>query len=90
MPEQYTTAFFESYRRFPDLNLSVAECLHTPQKNPLPHRHDFYELVLVCGGSAYHQVFLAGQNWHQSPAVIGALSVSASSAAGLTTSSAQL
>ena len=56
MPEQYVTAFFESYRKFPDLNLTVSEILHTPEKNPLPHRHDFYELVLVCGGSAYHHM----------------------------------
>jgi len=56
MPEQYTTAFFESYRRFPGLNLTVSEFLHSPENNPPPHRHDFYELVLVCGGRAYHHM----------------------------------
>ena len=56
MQEQYTTAFFESYRRFPDLDLTVSEYLHSQQNNPPLHCHDFYELVLVRGGSAYHHM----------------------------------
>ena len=56
MPEEYTTAFFESYRRFPGLNLTASEFLHSAKNNPPPHRHDFYELVLVSGGRAFHDM----------------------------------
>ena len=47
-------SYFESMRRWQDLNLLVTRCRHSPESNPDFHCHDFYELVLVCSGSARH------------------------------------
>ena len=45
---------FEPHRLWPDLNLSVMLCRHSEDENPGFHSHDFYEMVLVCRGSALH------------------------------------
>ena len=47
-------SYFESMRRWKNLNLQVMFYRHTPASNPGLHSHDFYELVLVCSGSARH------------------------------------
>ena len=46
--------YFEGMRIWPDLNLLVMSSSHSPASNPDFHCHDFYELVLVCSGSARH------------------------------------
>lgn len=46
--------YFEQMRIWPDLNLLVMSSRHSPASNPEFHCHDFYELVLVCSGSARH------------------------------------
>ena len=51
---QTAVSYFESMRSWQDLNLSVMPCRHSPASNPDFHCHDFYELVLVCSGSARH------------------------------------
>ena len=45
---------FIPYRVWSNLNLAIMPCRHSPASNPDFHCHDFYELVLVCSGSARH------------------------------------
>ena len=47
---------FENYRELPDLDLAVLSSKHSCQNNPDFHSHNFYELVLVYSGTAWHSI----------------------------------
>lgn len=51
---KHAVSYFDAMRIWPDLDLRVMPCLHSPSSNPDFHCHDFYELVLVRAGNALH------------------------------------